>query len=117
MDKRNNKIDYIEFKANNLAAVKQFYTAVFDWEFTDYGPTYVSFEKSGVLGGFELTMDPIINGVLVVLHHTSLSDVKNKVIQFGGKITVDTFSFPGGYRFQFSDPSGNELAVWSEHEQ
>ncbi|RLJ69124.1 hypothetical protein CLV86_0518 [Lacinutrix venerupis] len=112
---KNNTINYLEFKAHNLAITKQFYNNVFGWEFTDYGENYMSFsfEKSGIDGGFEKTEDVIVNGVLVVLYHDNLKEIKQQIINFGGSIKVDIFSFPGGRRFQFLDPSGNELAVWS----
>ncbi|WP_394748847.1 VOC family protein [Spongiimicrobium salis] len=111
---KNNHIDYIEFKANDLVKTKAFYQKSFGWTFTDYGPTYIAFEDSGVLGGFEKTEDPIVNGVLIVLYHKDLQEIQAKITEAGGKIVVPTFSFPGGQRFHFTDPSGNELAVWSE---
>ena len=114
MNTSDNHIDYIELKANNLERIKLFYNQVFDWKFTDYGPNYVSFENSGVAGGFEKTDETISNGALIVLYHKNLTLVKNKVIEAGGKITKDIFSFPGGQRFQFIDTSSNELSVWSE---
>ncbi|PZE18546.1 VOC family protein [Putridiphycobacter roseus] len=116
MMNNNNHINYIEFKATNLAVTKAFYKNVFGWTFTDYGENYTSFENSGVAGGFEKTNDPIQNGVLVVIHHENLSAIKTKIIENKGEITQDIFSFPGGKRFQFKDPSGNELAVWTEDE-
>ena len=111
---QNNHVDYIEFKSNNLEKTKAFYTKVFGWQFTDYGPTYTSFEGSGVSGGFEQSEKPIVNGVLVVLYHENLEAVTDKIKSAGGKITKDIFSFPGGKRFHFTDPSGNELAVWTD---
>ena len=114
MKAKNNHINYVEFKANDLEAIKTFYNQAFGWKFKDYGPDYVSFSKSGLKGGFEKTEDSIINGVLVVLYHKNLDKIKNKIIIAGGKISKDIFSFPGGRRFQFLDPSGNELAVWSD---
>lgn len=114
MSDKNNHINYVEFKANDLDAVKAFYGSVFGWTFTDYGPTYIAFSASGLEGGFEKTEEEIINGVLVVLYHEDLESVKEKVAVTGGEITQDIFSFPGGKRFQFKDPSGNELAVWKE---
>lgn len=110
----NNHINYIEFTAKDLEKIKLFYSSVFNWKFTDYGPTYVSFENSGVAGGFEKTANEIVNGVLVVLYHSDLNAIKEKVVQAGGTISKNIFSFPGGQRFEFIDPSGNELAVWSE---
>ncbi|SDS15757.1 hypothetical protein SAMN04515667_1539 [Formosa sp. Hel1_31_208] len=114
MGQTNNHIDYIEFKAHDLEAIKQFYTKAFGWKFTAYGPDYCAFEYSGIAGGFEKTTQPIVNGVLVVLYHNNLNTIKQTIIKAGGSISVDIFSFPGGQRFHFLDPSGNELAVWSE---
>ena len=107
-------INYLEFKANDLEIVKSFYTSVFGWTFTDYGPTYTAFADSGIDGGFELTEEPIVNGALVVLYAENLEAIQMEVEKAGGKIVVPIFSFPGGRRFQFLDPSGNELAIWSE---
>jgi len=104
----------LEFKATDLEAVKSFYTSVFGWTFTDYGPTYAAFSESGIEGGFELTEEPIINGALVVLYHLDLEAIQAKVEAAGAKISAPIFSFPGGRRFHFIDPCGNELAVWSE---
>lgn len=114
MEIANNHINYIEFKAKDLQKIKAFYTASFDWTFSDYGPTYVAFSNSGLEGGFELTEKNIKNGALVVLYHKDLELIKNKIVEVGGKITKDIFSFPGGRRFHFVDPSENELAVWSD---
>ena len=114
MSINNNHINYVEFKAKDLQKIKEFYNGSFDWTFTDYGPTYIAFSESGLQGGFEKTEDEIVNGVLVVLYHNDLEDIKNRIIKFGGEISKAIFSFPGGHRFHFVDPSGNELAVWSD---
>ena len=114
MKPTNNHINYIELKATNLEATKTFYSNAFGWQFTDYGDSYIAFESSGLDGGFEKTNQPIVNGALVVLYHNDLESIKSKLIQLGATISVDIFSFPGGKRFQFLDPSGNDLAIWSE---
>lgn len=114
MKAKNNCINYVEFKANNLEEAKTFYTTCFGWKFKDYGPDYVSFKKSGLKGGFEKTDKTIVNGVLVVLYHKKLSEIQDRIVKAGGKISKEIFSFPGGNRFHFMDPSGNELAVWSD---
>jgi predicted enzyme related to lactoylglutathione lyase len=114
LDNKNNHINYVEFKAKNLDEIKRFYTDAFGWQFTDYGPEYVAFAESGLDGGFEKTDANIVNGALVVLYHNDLEGTRDNVIQSGGIISMDIFSFPGGRRFHFLDPSGNELAVWSE---
>lgn len=107
-------INYVEFKTHNLKKTKQFYSKCFGWVFTDYGDTYVAFSESGLEGGFEQTEEKITNGALVVLYHENLETIKDKIIKAKGIITTDIFSFPGGSRFHFTDPSGNELAVWSD---
>ncbi|HIC31081.1 MAG TPA: VOC family protein [Flavobacteriaceae bacterium] len=114
MQPTNNHINYIEFKATNLEVTKTFYREAFGWKFTDYGDSYIAFEASGLDGGFTKTDQPITNGALVVLYHNDLESIKLKLLQLGATISVDIFSFPGGKRFQFLDPSGNELAIWSE---
>ena len=111
---KNNHINYIEFKSKDIEKTKEFFSKTFHWKFTDYGPTYVAFSDSGLDGGFELTEDEIVNGALIVLYHKNLKEVKNSIEKFGGRITKPIFSFPGGHRFHFIDPSGNELAVWSD---
>ena len=107
-------INYIEFKASNLEAIKDFYASCFGWKFTDYGPAYIAFSESGLEGGFELTQDAIVNGALVVLYHTNLEIIQKIIQDNGGIISKPVFSFPGGRRFHFLDPSGNELAIWSD---
>lgn len=114
MKPTDNHINYIEFKSTDLKTTKEFYSNCFNWTFTDYGPTYIAFENAGLAGGFELTEDKIVNSVLVVLIHQDLPFIKSKIVQNGGKIAKDIFSFPCAERFQFLDPSGNELAVWRE---
>ncbi|MCJ8289249.1 MAG: VOC family protein [Crocinitomicaceae bacterium] len=109
----NNHINYIEFKAKDLGDIKKFYSTVFGWKFTDYGETYVSFEERGITGGFEYSDQPIVNGALVVLFHDELEEIQQKVETAGGTINIPIFSFPGGKRFHFIDPSGNELAIWT----
>ena len=114
MNIKNNHINYVEFKANDLEKIKQFYRRSFGWTFTDYGPTYTAFSESGLDGGFEKTDENIVNGALVVLYHQDLNSTKDNIVEAGGKISKPVFSFPGGRRFHFIDPAGNELAVWSD---
>lgn len=88
----------------------------FGWHFTDYGPDYVAFSESGLEGGFRSIEEgeDLMNGALVILYHENLPAIKDQVIKAGGKIVQEIFSFPGGRRFHFADPSGNELAIWSD---
>jgi len=114
-NKQNNgRIDYIEFPAMDVAKTKVFYQDVFGWKFTDYGPDYTSFEDGRLSGGFTKESRVMRGGALIVLYASDLTTTERKVRDAGGVIVKDAFSFPGGRRFHFTDPSGNELAVWSE---
>jgi hypothetical protein len=107
-------IDYIEFSVTDMEASKSFYASVFGWEFTDYGPDYASFSDENVDGGFRVEGEVAAGGPLVVFYAEDLEAVEQSVTEAGGKIVQEIFSFPGGRRFHFTDPSGNELAVWSD---
>lgn len=107
------KIDYVELPGGDLAAVKSFYGQAFGWTFTDYGPTYAAFNE-GLDGGFHTDDPDAISKPLVILYATNLEAMDAKVRAAGGVITKPIFEFPGGRRFHFTDPAGNELAVWSE---
>jgi uncharacterized protein len=107
------RIDYIEFHASDLARTKAFYTAAFGWKFTDYGPTYASFDDGRLTGGFWTDAAPG-RGPLIILYAADLAASEAKVRAAGGTIVKAAYTFPGGRRFHFNDPSGNELAVWSE---
>lgn len=116
----NLRMDYIEFPATDIEATKRFYHQVFGWDFQDWGPTYTSFHDGRLAGGFNAESHPAgadgasPRGVLVVIYSAKLEDTYSKVKAAGGKIVRETFDFPGGRRFHFADPNGNELAVWSE---
>lgn len=110
-----NRIQYVEFPATDLAATKRFYEDAFGWAFTDYGPEYVAFEEgAAVNGGFYLADTVARGGPLVVLYAAHLEGALDRVRAAGGVIERDIFAFPGGRRFHFLDPNGNELAVWGE---
>ena len=108
------RIDYIEFPASDLPATKLFYTDVFGWSFQDYGPDYTSFQDGRLSGGFQKEQSVKTGGPLVVIYAKDLEGVVSKVQSAGGTIVKPIFTFPGGRRFHFSDPNGNELAVWSD---
>ena len=113
------KINYVEFPAVDLAATKSFFQAVFGWKFQDYGPDYTAFDGEGLDGGFfqsELCSQTKSGGALVVFYSADLEATQAKVTAAGGTIAREIFSFPGGRRFHFLEPSGNELAVWSDQE-
>ena len=114
------QIDYIEFPATDIEATKRFYEQVFGWKFQDYGPDYTSFLDGRLAGGFNKDAHPAApsgskaSGPLIVIYAASLEGIYGEVKSAGGKIVKEIFGFPGGRRFHFTDPNGNELAVWSE---
>lgn len=113
------QINYIEFGATDIGRARRFYTGVFGWSFTDYGPDYTSFNaaQAGIDGGFR-KVDPHRGAgeqaQLVVLYSADLKATESAIVAAGGSITVPAFEFPGGRRFHFADGVGNILAVWSE---
>ena len=111
------KLNYVEFPAKDIAAAKSFFSTAFDWSFEDYGPEYTAFSNAGLEGGFyksDLETSIEQGSALVVFYSKTLEETQEKIIAAGGRIVKPVFSFPGGRRFHFSDPNGNEYAVWSD---
>lgn len=111
------KINYLELPARDLDAVQAFYEGAFGWSFTDYGPEYRAFNDGSIDGGFykaEASSRTASGAALIVLYAEDLAAARGRVLDNGGAIVRDIFSFPGGRRFHFADPGGNELAVWSD---
>jgi len=110
------KIDYVEFPATDLDAIEAFYSRVFGWTFEDYGEGYRAFSDGRLDGGFyksDARSNTATGAALVVLYADDLEGVQRAVVEGGGFVVRETFEFPGGRRFHFADPHGNELAVWS----
>ena len=108
------RVDYVEFLTTNIEETKKFYSEVFGWAFTDYGPEYTCFTDGRMGGGFALAPEVAAGGPLVVLYATNLEEIEAGIKDHGGRIVREIFEFPGGRRFHFMDPAGNELAVWSD---
>ncbi|NIP38971.1 MAG: VOC family protein [Candidatus Dadabacteria bacterium] len=111
------KIDYVEFPAGDFDAVQEFYEKTFGWKFTDFGENYRAFTDGKLDSGFyksDKFSSTETGAALIVIYATDLEKTQKNIIKNGGKIVKETFSFPGGRRFHFSDPNGNELAVWSD---
>jgi predicted enzyme related to lactoylglutathione lyase len=111
------KINYVELPAKDLAATKAFFESVFGWSFVDYGPEYTAFENQGLDGGFfksDLASSTEKGAALIVFYSNQLEATLAKVEKAGGSILRPIYSFPGGRRFHFTEPSGNEFAVWGE---
>lgn len=114
---KHERINYVEFPAKDLGRTKAFFEAAFGWSFVDYGPDYAAFSDQGLDGGFyrsDLQARTERGSALIVLYSDRLEETQAKVEKAGGKVSKPIFPFPGGRRFHFIEPSGNELAVWSE---
>ena len=113
---QHHKIDYAEYPCRDLAQTKTFFERAFQWSFTDYGPEYSSFSDQGINGGFyqaDNVATVATGSALLVFFSEDLEQSRQQIEQAGGKIVVEPFDFPGGRRFHFTEPSGNEFAVWA----
>ncbi|MFD4403874.1 VOC family protein [Nocardia sp. NPDC058499] len=111
-------IDYIELTVTDMDAARSFYQSAFGWEFNDYGPQYTGIRRfdgsEGEAGGLAAGAEVRTGGPLVLLYSNDLDTSLRAVGAAGGTVTEGPFDFPGGRRFHFTDPSGNQLGVWSE---
>ncbi len=111
------KINYLELPVKEMNASKEFFSQVFAWTFIDYGDEYCAFSDAGVEGGFYKSKNSVSiaqGSALIVFYSQDIDATQLKIEKAGGKIVKPIFSFPGGQRFHFRDPSENEFAVWSE---
>ena len=115
---RHEKLNYVEFPSKDLNLTKEFFSQAFDWAFAEYGPDYIAFSDEGLDGGFfraDLASSSTGNGAaLLVFYSEDLERTQTKIEGAGGEIVKPIFPFPGGRRFHFTEPCGNEFAVWSE---
>ncbi|MET0820486.1 MAG: VOC family protein [Aeromicrobium sp.] len=116
MTSTHHTIDYVELGAHDLAASQTFYEQAFGWRFTAYGPSYAGIQSpdgEGEVGGIDATASPRAGGPLVLLYSDDLDASAASIVEAGGTIVREAYSFPGGRRLHFADPGGNELGVWS----
>ncbi|MGK5682614.1 VOC family protein [Actinoplanes sp. URMC 104] len=114
---RHHAIDYVEITVGDVAAAKRFYGEAFGWQFTDYGPDYAGIHRpdgTGEAGGLRAGEPVGVGGPLVLLYSSDLDASVDAVRAAGGRIIEGPYEFPGGRRFEFTDPSGNELGVWAD---
>ena len=113
--RKENCIDYIEIPVTDPAKARDFFAALFGWTSEDWGPDYISFNDGRFDGGFRRSEEPApATGVLVVFFSRDLERDRDRIVELGGSISQDIFPFPGGRRFHFLDPIGNEYAIWAE---
>lgn len=115
----NLRINYVEMPAADFDAQRRFYSGAFGWTFVEYGPDYIGFNDGGLDGGFyrsAASSTTAEGAALIILHAADLEGARQQVLDHGGTLCREIFAFPGGRRFHFLDPAGNELAVWSDRE-
>jgi len=111
------RLNYVEFPARDLDATRRFFSHAFGWTFQDYGPDYTAFAGQGLDGGFfraDACSTTASGAALLVFYSNDLEQTRDKITAAGGRIVKPIFAFPGGRRFHFTEPSGNEFAVWSD---
>ena len=109
-----NRIDYVEIPVTDLDRTREFFGALFGWEFQEWGPDYYSFSDGRLEGGLRRSEAPApASGVLLVFYSDDLERDHARVQELGATISQDIFEFPGGRRFHFVDPVGTEYAIWS----
>jgi len=111
------KLNYVEFASRDLIATKRFFKDCFGWAFHDFGDDYSSFANEGLEGGFykaDKASRADGGGALLVFYSENLEKTLAKVQAMGGTLVRPIYAFPGGRRFHFTEPSGNEFAVWGE---
>ena len=111
-------IDYVEISVTDMQAARDFYANAFGWSFTSYGDGYSGIRTAAEAvgdeaGGLVLTDTVVRGGPLVLLYSDDLDGTATRVAEAGGTVIQGPYEFPGGRRFYFLDPSGNELGVWS----
>ncbi len=108
------RIDYVELpSATAHELTRAFYGKAFGWTFTDYGPDYAATTNGTVDVGLDGQSGEALSAPLPVIRVEALEAAFDAVGAAGGVIAKPIFAFPGGRRFHFIDPGGNELAVWS----
>jgi len=107
------RIDYVELPTSTAHELSRaFYARAFGWRFTDFGPTYAATTEGPTDLGLQGDPADSLSAPLPVIRVDDLEAAFDAVSKAGGVIAKPIFSFPGGRRFQFIDPGGNELAVW-----
>jgi uncharacterized protein len=117
MSHQHHAIDYVEITVTDLEEAKRFYSEAFGWQFNDYGPAYAGIQNpkgEGEVGGLRPGDDVRAGGPFVLLFSADLDKSVEAVQKAGGKVVNGPYEFPGGRRFHFTDPSGNELGVYAE---
>jgi hypothetical protein len=105
------RLNYVELPVSDIASAKAFYEAAFGWEMTAFGPTYAATLSGDTDIGLQADAAEATKAPLPVIEVEDLEAALKAVEKAGGRIVRPIFAFPGGRRFHFLDPSGNEIAA------
>lgn len=105
------RLNYVELAVGDVVAARAFYERAFGWRLTEFGPTYAATTSGDTDIGLQGDASEAAAAPLAVIEVEDLEGALAAVEAAGGRITRPIFAFPGGRRFQFTDPAGNELAV------
>lgn len=109
------KIDYVEFPSTDRVATSAFFNAAFGWGAISYGPDYDALTEAGLDGGVDQAPEKVA-ATMAIVRTDDLDDAERRVLAAGGTITKPQFDYPGGRRFHFREPGGNEMAVYIARE-
>lgn len=105
------RLNYVELPTTNIGATKAFYEAAFGWSLTEFGPSYAATTSGDTDIGLQADRAEATEAPLAVIEVENLDAALEAVSSAGAEIVKPIFAFPGGRRFHFRDPSGNELAA------
>ncbi len=105
------RLNYVELPVRDLPKTRSFYEQAFGWEMAEFAPTYAATVTGDTDIGLQADTAEAPQAPLAVIEVENLETALNAVEAAGGVITRPIFAFPGGRRFHFRDPSGNELAA------
>jgi predicted enzyme related to lactoylglutathione lyase len=105
-------LNYVELPSADIGATRSFLKAAFNWPLVDYGPTYSALEGAGTDCGIDGDPESRAAAPMAVIETMDLELAERRVVEAGGTITRAAYDFPGGRRFHFREPGGNELAIY-----
>lgn len=110
------QIDYVEFPSIDNVRSRKFFADAFSWHHVSFSPSYDEIRGAGLLAGVESGEAVKTAAPIAVIRTSDFEAAKQAVIAAGGTITLPLFEYPGGRRFHFREPGGNELGVWTNAE-
>lgn len=105
------RFNYVEFPSRDIGRARLFWEQAFGWQLTGFGPSYAATTSGDTDIGLQADAAEASRAPLPVIEVEDVVAALDAVAAAGGTILRPIFAFPGGRRFHFSDPDGNEIAV------